>query len=80
MFDSFHKDEIEKEQSMNRELRSQLAEKETQLKISERQNERLKKQVVTTSTLVKIQQEQIKKLKLDLEIAKSKNLTNGEHS
>ena len=75
MFEGLHKDDLDREQSINRELRSQLAEKETQLKISERQNEKLKKQVMTTNTLVKIQQEQIRRLKQELNAGK---YTNGD--
>lgn len=74
----FHRDELDKERSINRELRARLQEKETQLKISERQNEKIKRQMMTANTLVRIQQEQIKRLKLDLSGVGEAQLYNGE--
>ena len=59
LMESLQKDELEKEQSLNRELHSRLMEKENQLNISERQNEKLRRQNATINTLVKIQDEQI---------------------
>ena len=78
MFESLQKDDIEREKSINRELLTRLNEKETQLKISERQNEKMRKQMITTNTLVKIQQEQIQKLKFEL--AKLSRIHNGDGS
>ena len=77
--DSLQKDELEKEQSLNRELHSRLMEKENQLNISERQNEKLKRQNATINTLVKIQDEQIKKLKLELSKLSDKSTRNGDY-
>ena len=78
LMESLQKDELEKEQSLNRELHSRLMEKENQLNISERQNEKLRRQNATINTLVKIQDEQIKKLKLELSKASDKATKNGD--
>ena len=78
ILDSFHRDELDKERSLNRELRVRLQEKETQLKISERQNEKIKRQMMTANTLVRIQQEQIKRLKLDISRLGEPQLYNGD--
>ena len=78
ILDSFHRDELDKERSLNRELRVRLQEKETQLKISERQNEKIKRQMMTANTLVRIQQEQIKRLKLDISRLGESQLYNGD--
>ena len=76
--ESLQKDELEKEQSLNRELHSRLMEKENQLNLSERQNEKLRRQNATINTLVKIQDEQIKKLKLELSKTSDKATKNGD--
>jgi len=78
IMESLQNDELEKEQSLNRELHSRLMEKENQLKISERQNEKLRRQNVTVNTLVKIQEEQIKRLKLELSKMSDKATRNGD--
>ena len=78
ILDSFHRDELDKERSLNRELRVRLQEKETQLKISDRQNEKIKRQMMTANTLVRIQQEQIKRLKLDISRLGESRLPNGD--
>jgi len=78
ILESYNRDELEKERSINRELRSRLQEKETQLKISERQNEKIKRQMMTANTLVRIQQEQIKRLKLDISRLAEPHLHNGD--
>merc|ERR1711953_1543904 len=76
--DSYLKDELDKERSVTRELRVRLQEKETQLKISERQKEKIKRQMMTANTLVRIQQEQIKRLKLDISRLGESRLPNGD--
>ena len=76
--ESYLKDELDKERSLTRELRVRLQEKETQLKISERQKEKIKRQMMTANTLVRIQQEQIKRLKLDISRLGELQLHNGE--
>ena len=78
ILDSYHRDELEKERSVTRELQVRLQEKETQLKISERQNEKIKRQMMTANTLVRIQQEQIKRLKLDISRLANSHLHNGD--
>ena len=78
MQESYLKDELEKERSVTRELRVRLQEKETQLKISERQKEKIKRQMMTANTLVRIQQEQIKRLKLDISRLGESRLLNGD--
>ena len=76
--ESYLKDELDKERSLTRELRVRLQEKETQLKISERQKEKIKRQMMTANTLVRIQQEQIKRLKLDISKLGESQQHNGD--
>ena len=76
--ESYLRDELDKERSLTRELRVRLQEKETQLKISERQKEKIKRQMMTANTLVRIQQEQIKRLKLDISKLGDSQLHNGD--
>ena len=78
MQESYLKDELEKERSVTRELQVRLQEKETQLKISERQKEKIKRQMMTANTLVRIQQEQIKRLKLDISKLGESQQHNGD--
>jgi len=66
IFESVFRDDLEKERSKNRDLSSRLAEKDKQLKLTERQMENMRKHMIISQTVASQQQEEIKRLKHEI--------------